>query len=188
MNTVSKNINKKIPVFIHHEIGEKKQAGKDNRQSYLKQCISQAEKFENEIFLFGDNTNESWARNFIDVKDITSEKWDEFTCYFHNYSTYPEAWAKGIFKRFFLFREYVLKNDVKNFFVLDSDVLLYANLSEFSFWDEIDFAAEMPLRQSLKENDELRWTICAGVSYWTQQSICDFIDFCIDTYKNKKNL
>lgn len=184
----SHNLCNKIPIFIHHEIGQKKQAGKDKQQFYLKYCISQAEKFGNEVLLFGDYSNKNWTKKFVNVNEISSKKWDEFVCCFENYSTYPDAWAKGIFKRFFLFREYVLTNNIQYFFVLDSDILLYTNLSELNFWNTIDFAGEIPLRQNLINDDGFRWTICAGVSYWTKNSICEFVDFCIYTYKDNKHL
>lgn len=188
MNMLASNMNNNIPIFIHHEIGQKKQAGRDNIQSYLKCCISQAEKFGNYVFLFGDCSSKAWAKNFINAHDIDSKKWIEFIQYFENYSTYPLEWAEGIFKRFFLFREFAITNGLSHFFVLDSDVLLYANLSQFEFWNTIDFAGELPLRQSFHKNDELRWTLCAGISYWTKESICSFTDFCINIYKKNKPL
>lgn len=182
--------NKHIPIFIHHETGEKPQAGKDNKQQYLKYCIQQAEKYGNEVYLFGDNANKTWASNWIDVKSINSNKWENFLIFFENFSTYPDAWAKGIFHRFFIFEEYAKKHSINSFFVLDSDILVYDNLESVYDWETIDFAAIMPYSNQLGNeiDNELRWTINAGVSFWSISAISSFTSFCVDVYEKHKDI
>lgn len=184
------NDKKCIPVFIHHETGEKSQIGKDQRQLYLMLCIRQAEKSGNDVILFGDNGNKDWCNNWINVKDVHLQKWNQFLVAFENLSTYPDAWAKGIFHRFFIFEQYIKEKNINSFFVLDSDILLYADLSQFDIWNGVDFAASIPESNQLGNEivNNLRWTINAGVSYWTKNSIINFTDFCIDTYTNRKEI
>lgn len=179
-----------IPIFVHHETGEKAQAGKDQKQQYLKYCIAQAEKYQNEVYLFGDNVNKDWCEKWVHVNSIFSEKWKCFLNVFENYSTYPDAWAKGIFHRFFLFEEYARENNINQFFVLDSDMLVYAKLADIQAWDAYDFAAAMPYHQKLGNDIEnnLRWTINAGLSYWTLEALADFTSFCIEAFTSKKDM
>lgn len=179
-----------IPIFIHHETGEKKQAGRDNKQNYLKYCIQQAEKFDNKVILFGDNYNKEWCSNWVNINELNPIKWKQFIEVFENYSTYPEKWAKGIFYRFFLFEEYAKLNNIKSFFVLDSDILVYDNLETIYDWKKIDFAAIRPESNQLGDEieNEYRWTINAGVSYWSKVAIEEFTSYCIDMYQNHKDI
>ena len=80
-------MNKKIPIFVHHETGEKKQAGKDKKQQYLKSCIQKATENGNRVLLFGDETNKTWCNEWIDVKQIHSDKWEKFKKIHRNRST-----------------------------------------------------------------------------------------------------
>lgn len=179
-----------IPVFVHHETGEKTQAGKDKKQQYLKYCIAQAEKYQNEVYLFGDNVNKDWCTKWSHVNSITSEKWLRFYEVFENYSTYPDAWAKGIFHRFFLFEEYARRHNIQKFFVLDSDILVYAKLSDILNWGDYDFAAAMPKNQKLGNgiDNNFRCTVNAGLSFWTLEALTDFTSFCIEVYASKKDM
>ena len=179
-----------MPVFVHHETGEKKQAGRDKKQQYLKACITTAKESENRVILFGDQTNKEWCDEWVDVKSIRSEKWTRFKSVHENMSTYPDAWALGIFRRFFLFEQYAIDNNISEFFVLDSDILLYEKVADLYDWENVDFAAIIPEVQQLGNeiSNELRWTINLGTSYWTIEALSSFLDYCIDTYSNHKDL
>lgn len=177
-----------IPVFIHHETGQKVQKGKDQTQAYLKSCISQAEELGNKVILFGDDANKNWCDKWVCAQKYKSGKWLEFLKVFENYSTYPDAWAKGIYYRFFAFEKYAEEHQIRRFVVLDSDILVYCNFSDQSYLLNYDFAASEPYSQNLidMEKDALRWTVNVGLSYWTLDTLTDFLNFCIDKYSNCK--
>lgn len=138
-----------IPVLVHHETGEKKQSGGKKNQEYLRYCIAQAKKYNEKVVLLGDNYNKAWCDDWHDANDFITDKWKEFHAVFENLSPYPDAWAEGIFKRFFLFLEYLERNNYEDCVIIDSDVLLYLNVSEYEPFRHCKVAAETILDQDV---------------------------------------
>ena len=52
--------------------------------------------------------------------------------------------GRGIFKRFFLILEYLERNSFEECVIIDSDVLLYLNVSEYEPFRHCKVAAETP--------------------------------------------
>lgn len=140
-------MSKIIPVMVHHETGEKAQAAGKKNQEYLKYCIAQAKKYNEKVVLLGDEYNKAWCDDWHNANDFITEKWTKFHAVFENLSTYPTAWAEGIFKRFFLILEYLERNSFEECVIIDSDVLLYLNVSEYEPFRHCKVAAETPLLQ-----------------------------------------
>lgn len=184
-------MNKTIPVMVHHETGEKAQAAGKKNQEYIKYCIAQAKKYNEKVVLLGDKYNKAWCEEWYNADDFITDKWKKFRKVFENFSTYPDAWAEGIFKRFFLILEYLECNHLENCVIIDSDVLLYLNVSEYEPFRHCKVAAETPLSQDLSmlpEGNGLCWKTCAGFSFFTIEGLREFTDFCIDIYTNHKDL
>ena len=161
-------MSKIIPVMVHHETGEKAQAAGKKNQEYLKYCIAQAKKYNEKVVLLGDEYNKAWCDDWHNANDFITEKWTKFHAVFENLSTYPTAWAEGIFKRFFLILEYLERNSFEECVIIDSDVLLYLNVSEYEPFRHCKVAAETPLLQDfamLEKGNGLKWKTCAGFSY-----------------------
>ncbi len=187
MNTTTKHI---IPVLIHHETGAKKQSGGKKNQEYLRYCIEQASKYNEKVVLIGDEHNKHWAKEWHHVNEFPSNRLDEFNRVFKNLSAYPDSWAVSIFKRFFLIYEYIRKNDYSDCVILDSDILLYKNLSEYEPFMHCDTALEIPADQDMRPlpaGNGLSWTACAGISYFTRDALSNFLDYCIDMYAHHLN-
>ena len=183
-------MSKIIPVMVHHETGEKAQAAGKKNQEYLKYCIAQAKKYNEKVVLLGDEYNKAWCDDWHNANDFITEKWTKFHAVFENLSTYPTAWAEGIFKRFFLILAYLERNSFEECVIIDSDVLLYLNVSEYEPFRHCKVAAETPLLQAfamLEKGNGLKWKTCAGFSYFTTQGLREFTDFCIDMYANHKD-
>lgn len=140
--------------------------------------------------MLGDEYNKAWCDDWHNANDFITEKWTKFHAVFENLSTYPTAWAEGIFKRFFLILEYLERNSFEECVIIDSDVLLYLNVSEYEPFRHCKVAAETPLLQDfamLEKGNGLKWKTCAGFSYFTTQGLREFTDFCIDMYANHKD-
>lgn len=180
-----------IPVLVHHELNQKNQTGGASGQQYVRTCIVQAKRYNEKVVLFGDESNRDWCDEWYDVSDFKYQRWEDFLRVFENYSDYPDAWAKGIFKRFFVFEDYLKRNGLTECVILDSDVLTYIN---FSNWDElkgIDAAIEIALNQRIERlpyDNGLKWRACVGIGYMKLSVLSEFIDFCIETYANNKQL
>jgi len=184
-------VENRMPILIHHETGEKPQRGGGAKQKYLNYCIKQAEKAGNKVILFGDEANSEWCTSWFDVSSFTSNRWEKFLAHFENLSDYNDEWAKGIFKRFFIFEKYILENDINQFVLLDSDILLYLDVNTYTAFNDYDVATCILKNQDfsvLPKGNELRMVANAGFSYWTRNALSSFLDFCINVYENRKDL
>lgn len=182
---------KQIPVFIHHEADEKKQTGGEKGQKYVEYCVRQAESCNNDVILFGDRSNCLFANHWENAADFLDEKWKRFKDVFINYSDFPEMWAEGIFKRFFIFENYMKKNGYERCIVLDSDVLAFVNFSRIDIFRKCSAAAEIPHDQDfpqLPEGNGLRQTVIGAVSFFTLEAMTSFTDYCIEIFAKNKRL
>ncbi|MFR5452520.1 MAG: hypothetical protein ACLTIG_14930 [Roseburia hominis] len=71
--------------------------------------------------------------------------------------------------------------------IMDSDILLYTNVSTYEPFRHCKMAAESPLEQDIAvlwKGNGYKWKVCAGVAYFTRQGLIEFTDYCIDMYKN----
>lgn len=159
-----------IPIFVHHE----------GNASYLKDCIKQAKKYNDRVILFGDRSNINMCQEWYDVSEFSSVLWQEFMIYYSNMSHYNDSYATQIIKRFFVFDDFMIKNNIKKCICLDSDVLVYINFSEISELDKYKAAFAIP-----KNQENMRIAASAGCSYWTQEALHEFLLYCIDIYKNQ---
>lgn len=166
------NENSTIPIIIYHE----------GNQDYLKTCIEHNLKFNKRIILIGDDTNKNFGAEWYDSKDIISSKWDEFEKVFENMSYYSDKFSLQICKRLFLINEFIEKNRIEEFILLDSDILAYINFSEYFHNSEFDAAFCIPYEN---ENNYI-WTANIGISYWNRKAINDLIEFYIHIYKYEK--
>lgn len=180
-----------IPVMVHHETGEKAQTAGKKNQEYLKYCIAQAKKYNEKVVLLGDAYNQEWCDDWHPADDFITEKWYTFLQVFENLSPYPQAWAEGIFKRFFLILEYLERNGYEDCVIIDSDVMLYVDVSTYEPFMHCKVAAECPYNQDIDvlwEGNGYVWKACAGVSYFTRQGLIEFTDYCIAMYQNHKDI
>lgn len=160
-----------IPIFIHHE----------GNSQYLKEVINQAEEYNECVILFGDKSNAYMTEKWVDVTNFHSNLWDEFMSVYENMSFYSYDYAVQIFKRFFVFYDYIEESNLDGFICLDSDVLVFVNFSTLELIKKYKTALCVPYDQS-----NMRIAAGAGCSYWTKESLKSFIDFCIYTYKHDR--
>jgi len=170
-----------IPVFIYHETGQKKTFACGFKQSYVKYCIKSAEDYNDLVILLGDQSNIHWCKKGVLASEYENGKWARFKKVFVNLtSDYPDAWAQGFFKRFFLVEEYLKRNDYNECVILDSDILTYINYSELFDGLGIDVAHNT----CPKDFSEDYNSSSAHVSYFTYKAIVEFTDYCIEQYEN----
>ena len=176
-----------LPVLIHHESNAKPQTGGKKNQEYLRFCIDQACKYNQKVVLIGDEANRTWCSEWYHVDEFKNQKLEKFCRVFKNWSSYPYAWSLSIYKRFFLFEEYLKRNGYDECVVLDSDILVYLNFADYEPFLGCDAAMEIPQSNSmeaLKIPNEFRWAANVGLSYFKLSALSDFLDYCIDIFEN----
>ena len=94
-------------------------------------AICHRQIYNERVILFGDKTNREMGSEWYDVSDFTSLLWEEFQQYYEHMSYYPTSYAIQIIKRFFIFYDFMVKNGIDECVIIDSDVLVFINFSEF---------------------------------------------------------
>lgn len=181
-----------LPVFIYHEVDQKQTFGAGKKQPYVEMTVKQAEKYNEDVILLGDSYNIKYAKYGELASVYENTKWFEFEKVFVNLTTdYPDAWAKGFFKRFFLVEDYLKRHDINECVILDSDILTYVDYEKYFSDKECDVSLCVFPRQSIAQlpyENELRMLASIHVSYFTLKALSDFTDFCIDQYKDIRGM
>lgn len=166
------NVSKVIPIFVHHE----------GNAPYVKDCIIQAQKYNERVILFGDKTNKEISSEWYDASGFTSALWEEFRKYYEHMSYYPASYAIQIIKRFFVFYDFMVKNDIEECVTIDSDVLVFINFSEIPEIRNYKASFTIP-----KDQGNMRVAAGAGCAYWQKETLYSFLLFSIDIYKNQRD-
>lgn len=164
-----------VPIIIYHE----------GRQSYLRECINQAKKFNNIVLLIGDESNEDLNSDYwFNEADLETDEWHEFSDLFCNMSTNPAKFELQCFKRFFMICSLMKKDIIHECVHIDSDVLCYFDFSRIKSCAG-KYMASLGISQ---KQDGYIWSAGAAISYWSKEGIISFCDFIISTYRNRKEL
>jgi hypothetical protein len=118
-----------IPVIIIHQ----------GYSNYLEYTIKQA-CANNKVILISDVSNEILHENF---KSEDLNKYDSgFDFFENNYvhmNTTPKPYELFCFKRWFILKNYLEKNNIDKIFYIDSDVLLFCNIEkEYPKFDQYE--------------------------------------------------
>lgn len=161
------------PVFFVHS----------GNQDYLGQTIKQAEKTNKTVYLLGDDSNRTIAANWFDMKLYLTQKWEQFKKIYIHMSSNPYEFELNCFRRFFVVYEFAKKMDIKSFFMVDSDCLVYSNFSELNL-SNYDAGLSIP-----KNQENYDWTASPHNSYWTLEALESFLNYLFYEYtKNLKEL
>ena len=166
----------KIPIIIAHFY---------TAPRYLKHALSSAAKFNDEVILIGDASNQRVWRNHHNEMLIQSGKYKDFIKHYFKMSDYEEAYETSFWKRMFLLEEWMKSNRVDKAILLDSDIVTFMNYST-------DLYPRLPKNciSALiipKKQDNFAWVGSTHFSYWTLEGIQDFTNFTIDTYSDRNN-
>lgn len=163
---------KKIPVVFVHT----------GNQEYLEYAIKSAKKFKNDVILIGDKNNYKICENHIDMETLKSEEYIEFEKIYKHMSTNESRFEILCFKRYFLLREFMVKNNIERSMMLDSDVLTFCDYSTLAF-DDNYASLSMP-----KSQDDYRWSYSPHCSYWTLEALEDFINYTMHIYREEVHI
>ncbi|OHD15202.1 MAG: hypothetical protein A2086_11735 [Spirochaetes bacterium GWD1_27_9] len=121
-----------IPIIFVHK----------SNSDYLKYTLSQAKYFnpESPIILIGDDTNDKYK--FVKHYNINDyfESANDFASIYKHLSFNEYNYELFCFQRWFIIKDFIIKNNIDDFLYLDSDVLLFCNINkEFVKYKSYDF-------------------------------------------------
>ena len=167
--------NSEIPVIISHF---------NQQPTYLKFALKSAANFNKNVVLIGDKSNKDFWENHWDVTSIESEKYQAFQKFHVQMSFYPKKYEDSFWKRMFMLEEWMRQNDVKQAFLLDSDVITFGNYS--TELAPILFDNYIASLMTCENQDNFRWASSCHFSYWTLEGLEDFTTFSIEAYSNQE--
>ena len=171
-----------LPIIIHHECADVATS------KYLLDCLNQAIKTNPDVVLLGSSNLEPLIPkgvHFAAAKVLESPRLTKFEQVYVDLAPYyPNSLI--FFRRLFLMDSYLHLNGLHEAILMDSDILLYQDLTEFPQFHDCEFACCIDENQHFSKEDTqgLRWFANCGISYWTIDVLDDFLDFLQDSYEN----
>lgn len=160
-----------IPIIFIH-------TGKAN---YLSDTLAQAKEFNDRVILIGDPDNQDCAKNGIEYYPISSffKQASEFKKIYRHMTCCPYEFELACYVRWFVLKEFMEKTNIPLSFYLDSDVMLYCDITEeyktnFNNCD-LAVAAQQGYYGGL-------------VSYWTPHTIASFCSYLNNFYQNTERI
>jgi hypothetical protein len=149
---------------------------------YMKYSLRQA-KYSNpdsKIILLGDASNNKFDFvTHVNMKNYFDQA-GEFAKVYQHYSTNPYGYELFCFQRWFVLKEYMEQNNMEEYFVCDTDVMLYANIVEIILENFLD----MDVGIMFCSNN----SFSAGISYWNKKSMFKFCNTIKALYLTQKGL
>lgn len=145
---------------------------------YLQVALLQAKKIcTDEIFLLGDETNNFNYINHFNISDYDNTK--ELKSIYKHMSSNKYDYELFCIQRWFIIRDFCKKNGFEQFWVVDSDVLIYENLQNFlPYLENKDFSIIA----------KKGFFVGPQTSYFKTEVLEDFCNFIISCYKTKTKL
>lgn len=163
--------NSTIPVvFIHR-----------SNSYYLKDCLWQAKQYNKRVVLIGDDTNNVY--NNLGIEHYNMCRYFKGASNFRNvyHHIHARPFEKQIFnfQRWFILQEFMGAHNITKVMYLDSDVMLYCNISkEAKYFENHDIALVIPRGHAH----------CGSNSFWTLDALKSFTRFLMQFYSNQDNL
>jgi len=116
---------------------------------------------------------------FVD-DDIQLPKYEAFEKTYQHMSSNPQPFELLCFKRFYLLQHLVHQKNLDHVWMIDSDVLLMENLSEFT---QYFLSNQYDVSLSTRIQDfPLEFDSCTHCSFWTRDALDDFVSFIDNFY------
>jgi len=170
-----------IPLFIFH-IGN---------QEYFRKCVLHNSK-KNKVYVMGnDSTKDLFPNNknvnFIHVKDVDNGEVNRLKTCFKNYSTHDVSYEIKCFLRVFYLKQLMLKTGIDSFFHLDSDCIVFDNISEV-FHANPQIKNAYSVQKYCEKTNPYHMVGCIHNGLITLDLCNIFINLCFDIYENKSKL
>ena len=155
---------------------------------YLRYTLKQAKHYNDDIILLGDKKNSALG-NIVEhhlLDDFsTSEEISCFRDLYKHMSTNHYQFEKVCFERWFQILEFLESNGIQSFFHIDSDILLYSNISTVLEKVISDYKAAYNIVS--QQYEEYLWKSSAHTSFWKTEFLRGFCSFVNGSYENGIN-
>jgi hypothetical protein len=155
----------------------------EGNQEYLKYAILSAEKYNENVVLVGDLNNKSYCNNWYNAASFDLSRYEEFKKSYMHLSSNDENFEITCFKRYYILQQLFSNFGFTKCFLLDSDILTYIDFSTLQLPHTCEVACSIN-----KNQDNYNWTASPHCSYWTNESLNNFIVFFEKIYRNSTEI
>ena len=160
---------KSIPVVFFHE-GDHK---------YLKLAIDCAKRYNEIVYLIGQDCNKSFASNFVNENNLNLKRFEYFESIYKHMSSNSKKFEITAMKKYYVLQAFMIEKKILSCVLLDSDVLAYIDFSKIKVLEKYAAAVSTPLPQTKYE-----MTSSGHTFYCTIDALNNFISFMEDIYAN----
>lgn len=157
---------KTIPIFFIH-IGN---------QEYLHYAISSAEKYNRDVYLLGDKSNQRFCRNWFRLDDYKDEDTDTFVKNYVHMSCNAPVFDIQCIQRYIILRNFMRRHNMDCACMADSDLLFFENMSRaIQYKDKVYFSFQYDDKGTIVSSS-------AHCAYWPLKRLEQFCDFILKMY------
>jgi hypothetical protein len=157
-------------------------------QPWLSLSLAQAQRFNEAVVLIGDTSNQGLKCHHFNYMDY-NQNFSAFVEVYEHLSSNSADFELYCFQRFFALQQWMTEQQQDKVFMVDSDLLLYADLSHHLYEKYLkDYESALCIPHLKNQEDELAWTASPHISFWTRSSVQSFTRFCLETYSHRKAL
>jgi hypothetical protein len=155
---------------------------------YLRYTLKQAKHYNDDVILLGDKENAAFSdiveHHLLDDFS-TSEELSCFRDLYKHMSTNHYQFEKICFERWFQIVEFLESDGIQSFFHIDSDILLYSNIS--IVLEKVIGEYEAAYNIISQQYEEYLWKSSAHTSFWKTKFLKGYCSFVNNSYKNGFN-
>lgn len=163
-----------IPIIFTHK----------GNQDYVKVAIKQASQWNERVILLGDTSNMDWDVEHYQIVAFWDGDAERAADYYVHMCSNPHDFELYNVQEFFILREFMRQRELTKIFACDSDVMIYADLTE----EERKFGDYLAIYSIPEEQWDYRWSASAHSVYWTFGGLCSFCEFIEKTYTTEAGL
>jgi hypothetical protein len=157
-------------------------------QPYLRQSLKQAQKFNQEVILIGDKSNQNLTRHHFNYENY-NQQFQPFVDVYEHLSSNSISFELCCFQRFFVLQQWMIEHQQDQVFMTDSDLLLYVDLTKHLYAKYLQsYEAALCIPHLKNQEAEFAWTASPHLSFWTSSAVQSFTDFCLEVYGDRKEL
>lgn len=155
---------KEIPVIFIHK----------GFPAYLKKTVACARENQNRVIVLGNDENRKIQTDkWLAMSEFPSTYFKTFKKNYIHRSSNPVWFELVCFERYFILLSFLKKQNIKECFMLDSDVLLFDKITALP----VDFIDAGGCSET--------FTVNPCILYWTVSALEDFVLFCVEQYQNR---
>ena len=158
------------------------------KADYLELSLKYSIHFGHKTYLISNEESYSDCCDFFIQDNVHCSEYELFKKSYIHYSSNSKEFELLCFRRYFYLKDAVKKFGIKNFWMIDSDVLLLDSLASYQdFLKGEGYSCSLSIEEG--QENGCKWSASPHISYWTIDSIESFVQFLGSFYtKELKNI